>query len=117
VPSIEVWGDQDKLRQVFINLFRNACEAIAPGERVRCEVSRWADSETVNIRVHNYGTPIPEAILPKLTQPFCSTKPNGTGLGLAIVKRIVTDHGGELRIQSVATMGTTVDVQLPIAKP
>lgn len=91
--------------------------AIAPGERVRCEISRWADSEAVNIQVQNYGTPIPEAILPKLTQPFCSTKPNGTGLGLAIVKRIVSDHGGELRIQSVAATGTTVDVQLPIAKP
>ncbi|HIK41990.1 GAF domain-containing sensor histidine kinase [Thermoleptolyngbya sp. M55_K2018_002] len=116
VPSLEILGDRDKLKQVFINLFRNAYEAIAPGERVRCEISRWADSEAVNIRVHNYGTPIPEAILPKLTQPFCSTKPNGTGLGLAIVKRIVSDHGGELRIQSVAATGTTVDVQLPIAK-
>lgn len=116
MPGIEILGDRDKLKQVFINLFRNAYEAIAPGEVVRCEISRWTGSEAVNIRVHNYGTPIPEAILPKLTQPFCSTKPNGTGLGLAIVKRIVTDHGGELRIQSSTAMGTTVEVQFPIAK-
>lgn len=116
VPGLEVLGDRDKLKQVFINLFRNAYEAIAPGEIVRCEIGRWTDSEAVSIRVHNYGTPIPEAILPKLTQPFCSTKPNGTGLGLAIVKRIVTDHGGELRIQSGLATGTTVEVQFPIAK-
>ncbi|GAB4471682.1 MAG: hypothetical protein OHK0037_31130 [Elainellaceae cyanobacterium] len=113
----EILGDADKLKQVFINLFRNAYEAIAPGEMVRCEVSHRADSENVNIRVHNYGTPIPEAILPKLTQPFCSTKPNGTGLGLAIVKRIVNEHGGALLIQSSSITGTTVDVQLPVARP
>lgn len=116
-PDTEILGDVDKVKQVFINLFRNAYEAIAAGEMVRCEVSRRADSEDVQIRVHNYGTPIPEAILPKLTQPFCSTKPNGTGLGLAIVKRIVSEHGGELLIRSSAIAGTTVDVQLPIAKP
>ncbi|GAB4152043.1 MAG: hypothetical protein Fur0046_31540 [Cyanobacteria bacterium J069] len=114
-PELEIVGDVDKLKQVFINLLRNAYEAIAPGERVRCEIGRCPNLAQVQIRVHNYGIPIPEKILPKLTQPFCSTKSTGTGLGLAIVKRIVTDHGGELLIQSDSIAGTTVDIRLPVA--
>ncbi len=115
-PEIEVLADRDKLKQVFINLFRNACEAIAVGDGVRCEVVRCANPQYICINVHNGGEPIPPEILPKLTEPFCSTKPSGTGLGLAIVKRIVNAHAGELSIQSVAT-GTKVSVQLPVVTP
>ena len=110
--DIHVSADQDKLKQVFINLVRNAFEAIAPGEKIRCEISP-SHLEQVCIHIHNGGEPIPPEILPQLTTPFCSTKPSGTGLGLAIVKRIVTAHDGELTIHSSA-IGTTVSVQLLI---
>ncbi len=113
--EVEVLGDVNKLKQVFINLFRNACEAIAPGDTVTCELIQGTNPTQICIRIHNGGEPIPAKILPRLTEPFCSTKPSGTGLGLAIVKRIVMAHGGELSIQSEALAGTTVNVQLPIA--
>jgi signal transduction histidine kinase len=113
----EILGDLHKLKQVFINLFRNACEAIAPGDTVTCELSNGTNPTQVCICIHNGGEPIPPAILPRLTEPFCSTKASGTGLGLAIVQRIVTAHGGELSIQSDALTGTTVSVQLPVANP
>ena len=113
----EILGDLNKLKQVFINLIRNACEAIAPGDTVTCELTNGTDPKQICIRIHNGGDPIPPEILPRLTEPFCSTKPSGTGLGLAIVKRIVTAHGGDLFIQSNAITGTTVRVQLPIADP
>ncbi|MGV0027664.1 ATP-binding protein [Phormidesmis priestleyi] len=114
LPGVEVLGDLDKLKQVFINLFRNALEAIAPGDLVSCEIVRGASSKQVCIQIHNGGDPIPPEILPKLSEPFCSTKPTGTGLGLAIVKSIVVAHCGELTITST-TEGTTVSVQLAIA--
>lgn len=114
LPEAEVLGDLDKLKQAFINLFRNALEAIAPGNTVRCEIVRCASSNQVCIQFHNGGEAIPPEMLPKLTEPFYSTKPSGTGLGLAIVKRIIIAHGGELTIASTA-QGTTVSVHLPIA--
>jgi signal transduction histidine kinase len=112
LPEIYVLADADKLKQVFINLVRNAFEAIHPGEKVSCEIVSSSHLEHVCINIHNNGDLIPLEILSQLTTPFCSTKPSGTGLGLAIVKRIVTAHGGELTIDS-STAGITVSVQLP----
>jgi signal transduction histidine kinase len=51
--------------------------------------------------------------LPRLTEPFFSTKSNGTGLGLAIVRRLVEQHGGRLAIHSLAEQGTTIEIDLP----
>jgi len=114
--AFEIMGDQDKLKQVLINLVRNACEAIAPGEEVTCKIASVTTSEALCFQVHNAGDPIPTEILPKLTQPFCTTKPGGTGLGLAIVKRIVSAHGGTLIIESDAKSGTVVSVIIPVVK-
>ncbi|PSB32443.1 GAF domain-containing sensor histidine kinase [Stenomitos frigidus] len=113
VSTVKISGDADKLKQVLINLIRNACEAIPAGEVVRCDVDR-STPDAVSINVHNSGAPIPADVLPKLTQPFCSTKPGGTGLGLAITKRIVQAHGGTLAIQSTLESGTIVSVKLPV---
>jgi PAS domain S-box-containing protein len=113
-PSpIKVLADRDKLKQVFINLVGNACEAIAQGATVTWRVNAPADQH-VCIQVHNGGDPIPPDILPKLTKPFFTTKPTGTGLGLAIVKRIIDAHQGELAIASSAQQGTIFTVKLPI---
>lgn len=108
-------GDKDKLKQVLINLIKNACEAIDPGEVVTCQVEQDSNSHCLCLQVHNGGAPIPPDILSKITQPFCSTKPGGTGLGLAIVQRIVEAHAGTLLIQSNQSSGTTMQVMLPIA--
>ncbi len=115
-PDVEIVGDVDKLTQVFINLIRNAVEAIAPHQTVRCEITAAAQPDQICVHIHNGGDPIPAEILPKLTTPFCSTKPSGTGLGLAIVKRIVIAHGGDLAIASNSETGTTISVCLAIAR-
>ena len=112
LPMVKILGDRDKLKQVFINIFRNACEAVFVGDIVKCEVDISLNGK-VCIHVHNGGEQIPSEILSKLTQPFFSTKSSGTGLGLAITKRIVNAHGGELLIKSESGTGTTVSVQLP----
>lgn len=110
---IQIRGDVDKLKQVFINLVRNACEAVMPGEPIRWSIG-VISLEQVCISVHNGGPPIPPEVLPKLTMPFFSTKAEGTGLGLAIVERIIKAHRGELRIDSSQAQGTTFSVRLPL---
>lgn len=112
---VRVSVDPDKLKQVFINLVGNACEAIAPGEVVTWQVKPELAHRQVCIPIHNGGDPIPPDVLPNLTKPFFTTKSSGNGLGLAIVKRIVEAHEGELGIESTAEMGTTVSVRLPLA--
>lgn len=111
---LKVWGDKDKLKQVFINLVDNACQAIAEGEVVTWTVEPDATAEQAFIHIHNGGEPIPPEILPKLIKPFYTTRNSGTGLGLAIVKRIVEAHSGEFTIQSSAATGTIVTVKVPI---
>lgn len=115
LPGVKIIGDKDKLKQVFINIVRNACEAICEGEVVKWEVDSRTVLDKVCISVNNGGAPIPPEILQNLTKPFYSTKPDGTGLGLAITKRIVNAHEGELSIRSDLATGTTVSVQLPVA--
>ncbi len=110
--DMTVMGDRDRLKQVFINLLSNACEASPEGDRVTCSMA-IADN-FVKIQVHNGGDPIPPDILPKLTQPFFTTKSSGNGLGLAITRRIVEAHSGTIQFTSAADVGTTVTVQLPV---
>ncbi|MBN3885820.1 MAG: ATP-binding protein [Nostoc sp.] len=112
-PTVIILGDKDKLKQVFINIVRNACEAIPAEDIVKLKVD-CSYTDKVCINVHNGGEPIPSEIIAKLFQPFFSTKPCGTGLGLAITKRIVNAHSGELLISSDLLAGTTVSVQLPV---
>ncbi|BAZ66194.1 GAF sensor signal transduction histidine kinase [Fischerella sp. NIES-4106] len=110
--TVKILGDKDKLKQVFINIVRNACEAVSAGDVVKWKVDS-SSLDNVSINVWNGGEPIPPEVLCKLTQPFFSTKACGTGLGLAITKRIVNAHGGKLSIESDIATGTIVSVQLP----
>ncbi len=124
--SAVIMGDVDKLKQVFINLIRNACEASEVGNIVRWSVTNALVQQSektteeptekhIYIAVHNSGPVIPAEVLAQLTQPFYSTKPEGTGLGLAIAKRIVEAHNGELIIESSEDAGTIFKVRLPLS--
>jgi len=108
-----VQGDRDKLKQVFINLVSNACEASPAQEPVTC-IIQPPQRNQVSVTIHNRGEPIPPELLPQLTRPFFTTKPSGNGLGLAITKHIVEAHQGELTITSSAEQGTQVTVTLPM---
>ncbi|MGF1479910.1 MAG: PAS domain-containing sensor histidine kinase [Cyanophyceae cyanobacterium] len=114
-PSTAVWvkGDRDKLKQVFINLASNACEAISPGEDVSWRIDINAAQAWVSIS--NGGQPIAPELLPHITEPFLTTKPDGNGLGLAIAQQIVEAHGGRLELRSSA-QGTRVSVGFPIVR-
>jgi signal transduction histidine kinase len=111
-----VWvrADQDKLKQVLINLIDNACEAVSSGEVIRWQVQADLANQQALIQIDNGGDPIPPEVLSQVTKPFYTTKVAGTGLGLAIVKRIVDAHDGHLAIASDQN-GTRVTVGLPLS--
>jgi signal transduction histidine kinase len=113
VPEVRIQGDRDKLIQVFVNLIRNAGEAVENDEPITWRIDRDRHPCQVCASVRNGGSPIPAEILAKIGTPFVTTKPEGNGLGLAIVKRIVEAHGARLDIESDAKRGTTVRVIFP----
>ncbi|MCY0869184.1 MAG: ATP-binding protein, partial [Firmicutes bacterium] len=110
--SAIIRGSAARLRQVVLNLLKNALEATPPGGSVTARCSVQGD-ETVEIRVTDDGCGMSEEELRRVKEPFFTTKESGTGLGLMVSERIVSEHGGELFIESSPGLGTTVRILLP----
>ncbi len=110
-----VRGDEAKLQQTFLSIFRNACEAMTPGGHLHIQVTqhRAGRGLEVQILIKNDGVPIPAEIVDKVFEPFFTTKSSGIGLGLPSVKKIIEEHGGAIAIGSAVGEGTTVTIRLP----
>lgn len=108
-----VRADGDKLKQVFLNLCKNAVEAMPAGGTLTLRAH--AAQEQVNIEVTDTGEGIPEGV--HIFEPFVTTKAEGTGLGLSVVQQIITAHGGTLSYTSTSGQGTTFTVVLPLSPP
>jgi signal transduction histidine kinase len=119
-PAVPViYADRQQLRQVLLNLFTNAADAMPHGGRLAVRVRPAelpGDRPAVAVEVADCGVGIPAELLPRVTEPFFTTKEEGkgTGLGLAICRRIVHQHQGTLEIESIVGDGTTVRVTLPV---
>jgi PAS domain S-box-containing protein len=117
VPSVD--GDPSRLSQVFLNLVLNALQAIPPKEADRrgVAVRAYPSADRVIVEVHDEGVGMPAEILPRIFDPFFTTKEagKGIGLGLSIAHAIVRSLRGELTVESVVGVGTTVRVNLPRA--
>jgi PAS domain S-box-containing protein len=117
----EIAGDEGLLRQVFLNLARNAAEAATsnspnPAVILRGETSESSEDRTQRIRILDNGPGIPIEALPKLFRPFFTTKVNGTGLGLAVVQKILLQHGGQVEAQNRVGGGAEFIVTLPVTR-
>jgi signal transduction histidine kinase len=110
----EIMLDSDRLKQVLINLLNNALDAMPDGGELRIEVEKIG--EKIAIRVVDNGIGISTDKLPLIFEPFFTSKGQGTGLGLAISYNIISDHGGEIEVESKVGEGTTVLILLPITK-
>ena len=111
VPRMLV--DVGKLRQVLVNLLRNALDATAPADRIEVLISR-SNCNSVELKVHDTGQGIADENLKKIFKPFFTTKEKGLGLGMDICKQIIEAHGGVMTVDSILGKGTTVSVVLPI---
>jgi signal transduction histidine kinase len=112
VPAIN--GDAAMLRQVFLNLAINACQAMPSGGVLRL-VAAAGSRGRVEIRVEDTGVGIPPENLQKIFDLYFTTKDHGTGIGLSMVYRIVQLHDGEIEVESTPGRGTTFKVLLPRA--
>ncbi|WP_249716487.1 ATP-binding protein [Paenibacillus sp. J31TS4] len=106
-------GDPNQLKQVFINIVKNAIEAMPNGGRICVRIVKKSRDRFL-IRIADEGTGIDEKDLAKLSTPFFTTKENGTGLGLSISRKIVEEHGGTLRWKAAYPKGTVVEIELPV---
>lgn len=108
-----VRADSDQLRQVLINLILNAAEASPAGGTIRVRVDRRPNDGWARIRVEDDGTGISPADLPRIWNPFFTTKADGNGLGLSVCRQIVDDHGGTIEVARVEPVGTVATIALP----
>ncbi|MFN2746050.1 MULTISPECIES: ATP-binding protein [Bacillus] len=110
----EINGDENQIKQVFINLIKNGIEAMPDGGKIT--ISTEQEDDFVKVSIKDEGGGISQADLAKLGEPFFSTKEEGTGLGLTICLNIIGAHNGEMKIDSKLGEGSTFHILLPIDK-
>lgn len=105
-------GEENSLKQVFINLLKNSVEALEPHGTISLTVSS-ENNKMVSIQISDNGMGISSESLNRVFEPFYTTKEHGTGLGLLVSQKIIQDHGGSLKLASKATGGTIAEILLP----
>ena len=115
---IEIQADTRMLRQVFLNLLRNAAEAIPDDESdrrvtVRSSIESEQGKQWVTISIQDTGDGIADSDLQKIFIPFFTTKSGGHGIGLALAHRVITEHGGTLNVANVSEGGAVFTIRLP----
>lgn len=107
--------DADRLRQVFLNILRNAYEAVDPGGRIEISLrmNRDEDRPCFEVRVSDDGCGIPEKDWENIFEPFFTTKSSGAGLGLANARRLLDQHGGTIRVVKKEGRGSCFLITLP----
>jgi signal transduction histidine kinase len=111
--ELSIECEPNQLKQLFINVIKNAIEASIKGGKVSIMLEQ-SEENRILIKVKDSGCGISKERLAKIGEPFYSSKEKGTGLGLTVSFKIVQSHGGTLRFDSEINQGTTVNLALPI---
>ncbi|MFC4322454.1 PAS domain S-box protein [Litchfieldia salsa] len=109
-----ILGVENKIKQVFVNVVKNAIEAMQTGGQLTIQIIR--EGKLISILFHDQGDGIPADVLEKIGQPFFTTKEKGTGLGMMVCQSIIESHQGTMKIESAVGVGTTVEISLPLYK-
>ena len=105
-------ADRDHLKQVMLNLILNGLQAMPGGGTLTIEAARGRDG--LMLAVADTGDGIPPEALPRVFDPYFTTKAKGLGLGLAIARRIIEEHGGKIEVESQPARGSRFSVILPL---
>jgi len=120
LPETPLWiqANRTEIRQVLWNVILNAVQAMPERGRLTVEahLKKTDEREGVEIRILDTGLGIGEQDLPRIFEPFYTTRKSGTGLGLAVVGRIVEGYGGEIRIQSSSPRGALCRIWFPCGR-
>jgi PAS domain S-box-containing protein len=112
LPRVRV--DRDGMHQVLLNLILNAVAAVADGGRVGVRASE--SGTMISLEVHDDGPGVAPALRERIFDPFFTTRAEGTGLGLAVCARVISEHGGDVRVGEGPLGGASFIVQLPVAE-
>ncbi|MGE3454253.1 MAG: sensor histidine kinase [Kofleriaceae bacterium] len=114
-----VRGHAGQINQVFMNLLTNAAQALTGRDNATIEIETTGTAEQVIVKISDNGPGIPTEVLPRIWDPFFTTKDvgEGTGLGLSIVHELVERHGGTIEVTTKLDEGTTFTVTLPRQVP
>jgi len=119
---LRIKSDQQQVKQVFWNIFLNACEAMPEGGLIRVRTDKIREFnrrgelvDSVRVKVEDSGPGIEPKVIKDMFKPFSTTKEGGSGLGLAIVKRIVEGFGGEVSGQNLQNGGAAITILLPLS--
>lgn len=105
--------EANQLKQVFINLIKNAIEAMPTGGIIQINTETFFDNHVL-VSIQDHGVGIPESVLEKIGEPFYTTKEKGTGLGLMVTYKIIEEHQGWIEVSSREGEGTLFQIYLPI---
>jgi len=125
IPTIK--ANKDELKQVFLNLVKNAVEASPKGGRVRISTQYNTDytfrkkqdtlsPHNIVVKITDSGLGMTNTTMKKLFTPFFTTKKRGSGLGMAVSLKIVENHHGKIKVTSEENIGTVIQVFLPVNK-
>ena len=109
-----IFGDPDKIKQVLLNLFRNAFEAMSPGQDLTTTM-KLDNSNRLVLEVSDTGKGMDTKQVNQVFMPFFTSKSDGTGLGLPFVLKTIEEHGGTIAVESEVGRGTTFTITLPSA--
>jgi nitrogen fixation/metabolism regulation signal transduction histidine kinase len=109
-----VLGDATQLRQIIHNLLRNAEDALEGREAGQISIVTEMAGRFARLSIADNGPGFPVELLPRIFEPYVTTKARGTGLGLPIVKKIVEEHLGTIEISNVPAGGARIDIRLPL---
>jgi two-component system sensor histidine kinase AtoS len=112
----ETMADPMQLQQVFMNILINAADAMREGGTLTVQTGFQASEEAIEIMISDTGRGMDKTQMENIFLPFFTTKPKGSGLGLSITKRLIEQHGGSLRVESVVGKGSTFTITLPVRR-
>ena len=111
-----ILGDATQLRQIIHNLLRNAEDALEGREAGQVSIVTETVGRCARLSIGDNGPGFPAELLPRIFEPYVTTKARGTGLGLPIVKKIVEEHLGTIEISNAPAGGARIDIRLPLVK-